>query len=173
MATPANITTADLKGFYAIDISQWNNSEIAAQIVKLEAKYLKKLLGNTLYSDYIANPTATKWTKLTGGSTYTDYDGQTREWTADEFKDMLKGFIYFELIDMFTDKQTITGYVRSKNENSERVSDLKAREIQIARWNLSVELFRRAYNFMYCTKSTYSWSDWQYSNLAFMNVIDY
>jgi hypothetical protein len=172
MATPIIITSTDLIGFYSIDISTIAVSDTNAMIVELEEKYLKMLLGETLYADYIANHSLTKWTNLINGCSFTDYLGETRYWTSKDLKNMLLGFIYYELSKAAKDKQTITGFIRANNENSERVSDIKSMEIMQSRFNKSVELYHKAYNLMYCDTNSY-YVGWKFIGISIMNVINY
>jgi hypothetical protein len=167
------VTSTDFSGYYSIDIASFSANETEAFINKLETKYLKKLLGNKLYDEYAANQDEEKWLKLVNGTQYTDYIGQTRELEPDDLKNMLLGFIYFELVKADKDKQTTTGYIRPDNQNSKPVGKTESVLNMIERFNDSVILYRKAYNFIYCTKNTYDWSGWMYTSIAFKELIRY
>lgn len=171
MAVPAILSKTDFIGYYNVEIPGYSVTEKDAAIVQYEKFYLKKLMGETLYADYAANPTATKWTDFINGKSYTDLNGEAKVWESTDLKKLLLGFIYYDLVKEIRDKQTITGYVRPKNENSERVSDLKQLELMCERWNKSIGYYHKAYYYFLNFNTTYD--TWEYTALDFKEIFNY
>jgi hypothetical protein len=171
MALPAIISKTDFKGYYNVELTGYSLQDNEVSIVNYEAYYLKKLMGEVMYADYAANSSATKWTDFLNGKTYTDLNGELKVWSRLDLKNMLLGFIYYELVKASRDEQTITGYVRAKNENSERVSDLKQLELTNERFNKSISFYHKAYYFFLNFNTVYT--EWEYTAIDFKEIFNY
>lgn len=146
-------------------------TEIEAEIILLEKKYLTLLLGPTLYNTYAA-ATSQEWTDFKTGCSYTNLDGEARVWGAYDLKNMLLGFMYYELTDNYLVKNTTTGIVNPKNENSDRKSKFATLEDMYDRWNRSIDLYRKAYNYIFHTKESKGYDNWAFSQLPYKKLIN-
>jgi hypothetical protein len=172
MATPIIVTINDFKGYYNI-ASGLKAADISAEIVILEKEYLTKLLGVTLYDAYAAG-TSQDWTDFKTGCTYTDLYGESRRWETNDLKNMLLGFLYYHIVENYIVKHTTTGYVDPKNQNSERVNKYQELTNMYERWNKSVDLYKKAYNYIYHTKDTKtSYANWAFTQIPYKNLIRY
>lgn len=87
-----------------------------------EEDVLRKLLGNTLYDDFIAgldvDPVDTKWEALRDGADY-QYKLKNYKWVG--MKKMLIPYIFQQWIDITADVQSGIGRVKGKPENAKAI----------------------------------------------------
>ena len=96
------------KGSINIDTSKQSVKERLFEYSNLiEEKYLKKLLGNKTYYDYVANKTSAKYVNLLNKATF-DSGSETYE---NDIKQMLAQFVYFHFITDDMGKNTPVGEV--------------------------------------------------------------
>ena len=115
------IQTTDFIGGYKISTD--NFSQLDNYILQFEPKYLKAILGDTIYTDIEANPTFDKYADLLG----------------DSLKEALIGFIYFHYVsDNFLN--TTVGNTFNNNENSSMVGNQINAQISVNRFNTACDL---------------------------------
>lgn len=111
----------------------------------VQEKMLKKLLGETLYNDYLSHSALAKYTTLINGDAmaYT-YGGVTRLYTG--LKTMLANFTYCEYVPDMTSINTKSGQkIEKSNKNFDSVTD----ERKLGRaWNEGVRLFYEAIDYI-------------------------
>lgn len=79
-----------------------------------EEKYFKYLLGQAIYSDYLANKTAAKYVDLLKKENFT-YNGITYQ---KDIKTMLANFVYFEFTQDLQSYNTKVGDMSMTSENA-------------------------------------------------------
>lgn len=84
---------------------------IGNMIDEFEPKYLRRVLGDSLYFDYTQNTGATKYTTLVNGETNNYYTDNGLNYPFYGLKEMLKYFIFFEI------KKDSISYDNSVGEN--------------------------------------------------------
>lgn len=161
------------KGDIALSTS-WND-EIDLSIPVVEEAILRKLLGDTLYAEYLANPTDAKWVALVDGEDYI-YDSYTISWKGlkgSNQKSLLAYFTYEYLLRDNDEQVSNKGVIRQSSEKGEDVSvNSKMCNAQ----NKGVDLFGSvhdsylkpsAYNFL--RHSSYTFEDWVFTPIAKIN----
>lgn len=134
----------------------------------VEKKMLTKLLGESLYNDFIGNKTVQKYANLINGvdATY-EYNGKTKKYTG--LKDMLAYFTYFQYVSRLDKIPTQSGFKRVKNQNSESVSP--ASEMCEA-WNEGVSLYYQAIDFINYTndQTPNTYADFDPEDIGTINI---
>jgi hypothetical protein len=144
-------------GLIDIDYATTGISEKLAYFIDyVEKKYLKKLLGLTLYTEYIGNPTDDRFVKLIAGdATAVEYNGITFIYSG--IKQMLAYFTYYHYC---YDTQTINtgiGEIAIKHQNSEIALNINK---MIRAYNEGIELYKESIAYM-LSKGTYTNLDYQ------------
>ena len=112
------ITKSDFTGVYALSTSI--SDKITAYIAEYEEKYLRELLGATLFDLFKADvssyvPQTTKYLTIFNEINSDEYGYLLH---SDGMKKMLLGFIYYEYVVGNTIQHTNTGLVANVNEIS-------------------------------------------------------
>lgn len=151
------VSTSDFVGKYALSQGMYNTPDYQYYIDKYEPKYLKDLLGIDLYNEFEAD-------LITGGGTPTEprfldiflplnYDYNFRVYYSEGMKQMLVGFIYFEIVRDFDNQMTPIGNVAPKGENSDRVTAINS--TMWDRYNEGVKSYKAIQRYIMNEASTY------------------
>ncbi len=155
------LTVSDFDKFYKIATNDFDEEDLEQCIIDNEKKYLKQLLGVSLYALFEADltggttppPTTQKYLTIynplefdnTNGGIYTggilSSGIEVNKINISEgMIAMLKGFIYFEYQRFQFVKASPVGSVENSNENSKVLTGYKAANIQ--RYNKAVESYK-------------------------------
>ena len=152
-------------------------SDIDAYITMYEKEALIDLLGYTLYKDFIANPTDTRWTRFSAGYEYTvEYGGDTHsiKWNGlvnDEKVSLLAYYIYYKYVEFHVTHTSGFGELLQNSENASKISITQKR---VNAWNRFIELRGipsdseinpTCYNFLneYEDDTTYGYDSWLFN----------
>lgn len=152
MPTAKFITTVDFEN-EPLQIAKDKHTvgNLQGFINKYEYKYLRLILGDDLYTRFIADltgsvPNHPKFLALLNGATYVDCNGKTTIY--DGLKEALKYFIWVEFIRKSNYKNTISGTTEGQNENSTVVTAPRIAALCRAAYNEGVGLARGANYFI-------------------------
>lgn len=118
-------------------------ADIDDYIEKYEKEALLDLLGYTLYKDFIANPTDTRWTRFKDGYEYSiDYLGDTHlvKWNGlvnTEAVSLLAYYVYYKYIEFHVTHTSGFGELLQQAENAQKISVSQKR---VNAWNQFVKL---------------------------------
>ena len=118
-------------------------ADIDDYIEVYEKEALLDLLGYTLYKDFIANPTDTRWTRFSAGYEYSiDFMGETHlvKWNGlvnDEAVSLLAYYIYYKYVEFHVTHTSGFGELLQKAENASKISVTQKR---VNAWNRFIEL---------------------------------
>lgn len=149
------VLNSDFVGKYELTLTQYNTSLIDSYITKYEKYYLTKMLGKALYDLFIADlvsgvpQTAIYQTIFNPLYVDTFVNGESE---SKGIKEMLLGFIYYHYTLDSQQKQTSTGVVNPKNENSDSVN---LNSISISRFNDNVESYKTIQSYIQEHSSDY------------------
>jgi hypothetical protein len=142
----AQLTDLDLfTGVINIDTSnQGTIAELNSYCETEEANALLKLLGRTLYTEYIGATSATKWTNLINGvAAAFEYDGKTMKYMG------LKNYFCYLIYTIYTRDQitgnTPMGDVAPKPSNGEQMYNIPR---AVKAYNLWVDYFNDAVDYI-------------------------
>lgn len=155
-------------GFYEIDDGYYN--EVIVE--KVEESILRDLLGNTLYSEFIADldesnePQTQKWIDFKDGKDYTDtilinYTGIDK---------MLVAFAFYTLI-LEINESSSSGFTKSLNQNSRVLNDFEKKALAYKSYNFGVNFYSQAERFLEFNPSDYS--SWYHKTKTYKNLINY
>jgi len=102
-----------------------DNISVQGYIDTHEPIILKKLLGYTLYAEFIAaldDTPAQKWIDLRDGETYTDPDGYTQDYEG--IQQIIADYVYFAITSDKESTATATGMMKSEKENSTSIAPI-------------------------------------------------
>jgi len=150
---PQLLQISNFTGELALPKNGWNTNDLNAQIVANQEKYLRKLLGDTLYIDFEANPTHQKWVDFVDGVIYdTDTVNETTgqfyklQWSG--VKVMLKYLIYAE-IRLFANDKTFTGGAYEPSGENATTPDRSQRNVLVKEaYNKGVRYYNAAILFL-------------------------
>jgi hypothetical protein len=153
------LSATDFVGEFKLSQNAYDVTEINMFITQFEELYLRDLLGDNLYKDFIAGLAAgtvlQKWTDLQDGCYYKIIDDENSTETNDIFqvkfegvKKMLKYFIWFEYVNKNQQKHTIAGQVVSNTENGTMVSGIDLTKNLINMYNKGVDIYNQAIDFL-------------------------
>ena len=152
-----------------------NNAELTRAIDTVERETLKKLLGDKLYIDYLANPTDERWVKLVEGHTYT-YDDYTIKWEGlqNAQKDSLLAYFTYEYVLNYRYENFADIAVnRQQSEKSEAVSVNKKmctaqnRGVDLYGYYNDIIIKPTAFNFI--KHGGYTFDDWIFTPIEKIN----
>lgn len=136
------IQISDFKGFYEIVNNSFEEDYLQSFIDKYEDFYLTQLLGEDLKALFIADlvagiPVNADYLKIYNPfSIVKGYCNETI--TSEGLKSVLLGLVYYHYVHNFTYKQSLTGVVVNKNENSSMLSPANTERVAEIRYNDSV-----------------------------------
>lgn len=147
---PALVNKDYFFGVINLDTSRLETQEnIAFYSDFCEEKYLKMLLGNNVYYDYVANKTASKYTALISAGTFT-HGGVTYK---KDVKQMLAYFMFQMLSQDNASFSTVMGDMSANNENATPVI---ATSKIVRAYNLGVEYYKAMQMYLSENESTYT-----------------
>lgn len=134
-----------------------NNSvdtDLQSYIDETEEKYLRSLLGDTLYIQFIAQlptPTLQKWTDLLNGYNYTveNENGENESVYFVGVKKMLRLFTWFNFVREQSFQNAIVGQVKGASQASANASMEEISRLIKTRYNKAIELYLSCYKFIY------------------------
>jgi hypothetical protein len=138
----------DFVGEISISQSRYGNDKLNSIITTVEAKILTDLLGDDLYlklkADLVNNiPQTTKYLNLVNGVTYSVKNIDNIDVNVDYkgIKQMLRYFIYAELIRLQETDNTEVGEVEAKQQNSTRARKTQLNTLISNAYNNGVKLY--------------------------------
>jgi len=142
------VLLTDFVGEIAISQSKYGNDKLNSIITTTEAKILTDLLGDDLYlklkADLVNNiPQTTKYLNLVNGVTYSVKNIDNIDVNVDYkgIKQMLRYFIYAELIRLQETDNTEVGEVEAKQQNSTRARKTQLNTLISNAYNNGVKLY--------------------------------
>ena len=144
----------------------------------VEKDIMRKLLGDTLYTDYVANPTDARWIALVDGATYT-YDDKSVIWdgTKGIAGNSMMGFFTYERILRDLDSNVVAnGVVRQASEKGEyysvnsRMSLGQNKGVNLYGTYCESRLNGTAYNYLR-DNGTYDFDDWVFTPIVKINSL--
>lgn len=154
-------------GFYEINESYYDSVIVA----DVEEQILRDLLGNTLYSAFIADltdnePKTQKWINFKDGEDYTDtilihYKG---------ISEMLVAFAFSALV-IDVNNSNSTGFTKNLNQNSRVYNSYEREQLSNKAYNKGVNFYVQCEKFL----SNYpdDFTDWYHKQKAYKNLIKY
>lgn len=109
------VNKTDFIGKHLIAVSALNATSIDTYITRYEENYLIALLGASLFDLFKATPTATRFAALTAPF---HKDKELCIVKSEGMIDMLKGFIYWEIVKDQAVKNTLSGNMVGQVENN-------------------------------------------------------
>ena len=116
---------SDFVGKYKLSTGTFSVNKLNDYIARYELKYSRELLGVTLYNEFLTDldvnnvPQSPNFLKIYDAFALdTEFIGNARILQSEGFKEMLKGFIYFEYSKDLINEQTPYGNVKPQAENS-------------------------------------------------------
>ena len=146
------VNSDDFTGKFAVSQGLYNTPNIDDYISRYELNYLKELFGVELYNLYYANangqpnnvPTDARFLKVYNPFTEQSGINMWEMLISKGIKDMLIGFIYFEIMRDSITTATANGMQKQKNELSE-----SAYSVIYQRYNESVKTYQAIQKLMY------------------------
>jgi hypothetical protein len=147
------VSISDFTGKYALSKGLYDNAKLQDYIDRYEPRYLKELLGVTLYNQFMNDliggvPQSPNYEKIFYPMSE-DYNMYFYSWQtynsvntiidSEGIKEMLKGFIYFEYAKDLYNQMTPYGMVKPMAENSEVTNTLFS--LMYTRYNEAVRTF--------------------------------
>lgn len=124
------LAPSDFVGIWDLPVNDLSDAEIQKYLDRYEPIYLRKLLGATLYSEFLtdlggslttsATPSEARFTAIFNAFNIDEAAKTGEIHTSEGMKDMLKGFIYFEWVRDNNVTVNITGNNKSLYSNAER-----------------------------------------------------
>ena len=153
------LTTSDFNsGYHKLSINKYG--DLAEYITKFEDRYMCRMLGEELYSLYLADldpacvPQSSRFLEIfnsfckevnnLGWCCYHNYptrDCCTELLESEGIKEMQKGFVYWEYIINQPNQQSPVGPVKKLGANSEALDNTENAHLARSRWNRAVETF--------------------------------
>ena len=122
---------SDFVGKYKLSTGTYSVNKLNDYIARYELKYARELFGVTLYNEFLTDldvndvPQSPNFLKVYESFALdTEFIGNSRIIQSEGFKDMLKGFIYFEYSKDLINEMTPYGNVIPDSENSTVASTL-------------------------------------------------
>ncbi len=116
---------SDFIGKYKLSTGTFSVNKLNDYIARYELKYARELMGVTLYNEFLTDldinnvPQSPNFLKIYEAFALdTEFIGDRRIIQSEGFKDMLKGFIYFEYSKDLINEMTPYGNVKPEAENS-------------------------------------------------------
>ncbi len=155
------------------------DSDMAGYITEYEKEVLIMLLGYDLYTDFIANPSNERWTRLTTGHEYdVSYQGLTTtiKWnglTNTDLISLIAYYVYYWYINFHASDTTSVGESIIQKENALGIAPTQK---MVNAWNRFADLYGRvndsiinptAYNFLNHFKDdeTNGYDGWIFTSL--------
>jgi len=119
------------------------NQYLTADFVdSVERRYLQMLLGTDTFIELDNNlvngvTTCNKWNDFINGTTY-EFEGN--QYIYSGIKDILQGFVYFEIYRLMNTSQSVIGNVKLQRQNSSQISYGQNESDYFERFNNSVKL---------------------------------
>lgn len=144
------LTPSDFTGKYELHTGMYDTAKLQTYINKYEIRYLKALLGVTLYNEFIADlstanvPKSPNFIKI-----YNPLSEDINQYVmieSDGMLEMLKGFIYFEYSKDQMMQQTTFGGVQQIAENSKVLNTLQT--LIYNRYNEGIRTYRAIQNYI-------------------------
>ena len=165
----ALIQISDFKGEVAITKTSYNSDDVQTYIDNTSKEVLRKLMGDKLYSEYLADldgngdPQTQKFIDLVDGKTYENSCGRTVIYEG--LKKFLLYFIWHDYQLGIIYKNAGAGTHRQDNENSNKPSWYQLSSEAKRVHDKGVPYFKSAWRFIYEFRSTYfpdDEADWTY-----------
>lgn len=148
------LENSDFNGIWLITLQGQDETLLTDVIERAEKDYLRKLLGDSLYADFVSgltnDPVPEKWSNLLNGSTYT-YDNENHVFQG--LKTMLK---YFTRKDYFDTKRVIiapTGQGTKAMELGVDITSEGFSDVQMEQLNRGIAIYNEAIDFITRTNS--------------------
>lgn len=130
-------------GVFRLAQDKYSSDDIQTYIDKYENFYLRIILGDKLYTDFVADltsnvPNHPKYLALLNGATYTNSDGKFVIY--DGLIESVKYFIWTEYVRRSNYINTIAGTVENQNENSTTITRGLISQLCRDAWNTGVPL---------------------------------
>lgn len=162
------ITSSDFKRDLKLPLDNADLVDFNDYIETVSDKYMRRLLGESLYSEFetaMDGTPAQKWLDLFDGVVYTNYVDNS-EVHFEGCKQMLLYFIYFEVKESTT-FAAMNGDYSDTISNSEKVSAVISNRSNSEKFNKGQVIYYNAFNFM--KQSLDSGSD-DYDGLTFQGL---
>ena len=144
------LTPSDFTGKYELHTGMYDSAKLQSYIDKYEVRYLRELLGVTLYTEFISDldnqfvPKSPNFLQLYNPFAVDVNMFQMLE--SDGMLEMLKGFIYFEYSKDLMMQQTTYGGVQQTAENSKVLNTLQS--LIYNRYNEGIRTYRAIQNYI-------------------------
>lgn len=149
------LSKTDFTGVWLISLNGVNDSYINSIIADTEKKYLRMLLGDDLYLQFITGLGETvipqKWLDLRDGKNYTYVD---RMFIWEGVKEMLKYFTWVEYHNQSRQMSKPTGLAVPSIENSEVLNNADMGVVLSAHYNKGVYIALNGHDFITRTNDT-------------------
>lgn len=126
------LATTDFTGFYQVSNGNaYQDDKINTYIADAQPKFLRDLLGCTLYDLFIADlvndvPQTQRFIDIFDAFCTDDGNTNGTQYKSDGIKAMLKGFTYYNIVRDSDFFNTISGNVKNTFSNSLSVTDFEA-----------------------------------------------
>lgn len=153
------------------------NAELTNSISRVEKDVLRKLLGDALYSDYVANSSDERWAKLVEGYTY-EYDGYTIMWNGLQNTDKVSLLAYFTYEYVLRYRDNVFADTGVNKQLSDKSKTVSVNSKMCIAQNKGVDLYGdindvvykpTAYNFM--RFGGYTFNDWIFTPIEKINPL--
>jgi hypothetical protein len=138
------LTPTDFTGKYELHTGMYDTAKLQSYIDKYEVRYLRELLGVTLYNEFVSDLTIQYVPKspnfLQLYNPFAEDVNMYQMLESDGMLEMLKGFIYFEYSKDLMMQQTTYGGVQQTAENSKVLNTLQS--LIYNRYNEAVRTYR-------------------------------
>lgn len=138
------LTPSDFTGKYELHKGMYDSTRLQSYIDKYEVRYLREMLGVTLYLEFISDldnqfvPRSPNFLQLY--NPFAEDVNMYQMLESDGMLEMLKGFIYFEYSKDLMMQQTTFGGVQQRAENSTVLNTLQS--LIYGRYNEAIRTFR-------------------------------
>lgn len=129
------------------------DTDLQSYIDETEEKFLRSLLGDTLYIEFIGQlptPTFQKWTDLLNGYNYTieNAEGENESVYFIGIKKMLRLFTWFYFVREQSFQNSIVGQVKGASQASANASMAEISRLIKKRYNKAISLYDESYQFI-------------------------
>lgn len=129
------------------------DTDLQSYIDETEEKFLRSLLGDTLFIEFSAQlptPTLQKWTDLLNGYNYTieNESGENETVYFIGIKKMLRLFTWFYFVREQSFQNSIVGQVKGASQASANASMAEISRLIKKRYNKAVSLYDESYQFI-------------------------
>lgn len=151
------VTIADFTGVYEISVNNYNQVRIQEAIDRYEGYYLKRLLGLTFASAFIADLVDGEPVNPDYLTIFNPLDIQDdfMMWNSQGIKDILLACIYYHYITEKTVQDSMSGAVRSDAEVAKVVTHDNAFRMAEIRWNSMVPSWETVQKYCVDNEATY------------------